>query len=293
MIYNDLLKESYVTGNVEYHEQLAPEAWIDDKLIPEVRYKLLKTALFFARSLEIPNFEVLDVVLAGSMANYNYTKYSDFDVHVVTRYSDLQCDDLAEAFYRARKTIWNDEHDIMIRGHEAELYVEDINQPPVSGGVYSILNGEWIKHPNHLTPEIDDGAINHKVKDLIKQIDVAIKTSNDPQDIKRIMDKLRKMRRSGLEKHGEFGVENLAFKILRNQGYIDRLHAAYIKQQDQELSLGENFNDGKHPGRKGLSQRMGIPKNATISQLEKHAKASGEEGRMARWQLNMRRGRNK
>ena len=57
--------------------------------------------------------------------------------------------------------------------------------------------------------------------------------------------------------------------------------------------LNENFNDGKNPGRKGLSQRVGIPKNATIAQLERYKGAPGEKGRMARWQLNMRRGRNK
>ena len=58
--------------------------------------------------------------------------------------------------------------------------------------------------------------------------------------------------------------------------------------------MDENFADGKKPGRKGLSKRVGIPKNATITQLEKIAKNStGEKRRMAQWQLNMRRGKNK
>ena len=55
----------------------------------------------------------------------------------------------------------------------------------------------------------------------------------------------------------------------------------------------ENFADGKKPGRKGLSQRVGIPKGATLTQLAKLAKAKGEKGRLARWQLNMRRGKKK
>ena len=55
----------------------------------------------------------------------------------------------------------------------------------------------------------------------------------------------------------------------------------------------ENFADGKKPGRKGISKRVGIPKGATLTQLSKLAKAKGEKGRMARWQLNMRRGRKK
>ena len=57
--------------------------------------------------------------------------------------------------------------------------------------------------------------------------------------------------------------------------------------------VDENFADGKNPDRKGLSQRLGIPKGATIAQLEKFAKSKGEKGRLARWQLNMRRGKKK
>ena len=56
----------------------------------------------------------------------------------------------------------------------------------------------------------------------------------------------------------------------------------------------ENFADGKKPGRKGLSKRVGIPKKASLSQLQKIASSStGERRRMAQWQLNMRRGKAK
>jgi predicted nucleotidyltransferase len=55
----------------------------------------------------------------------------------------------------------------------------------------------------------------------------------------------------------------------------------------------ENFKDGKGPGRPGDSQRHGIPKKASMSQLEKASHAKGRKGQLARWQLNMRRGRAK
>jgi hypothetical protein len=58
-------------------------------------------------------------------------------------------------------------------------------------------------------------------------------------------------------------------------------------------TTNENFADGKGPGRPGDSQRHGIPKGATIAQLEKAAKAPGRKGQLARWQLNMRRGKKK
>jgi predicted nucleotidyltransferase len=227
----------FVDSNIEYHKSLEPNVWRENKIAPLVRYKLLQTAKFFINYLDIPNFRVLDIVLTGSMANYNYTKYSDFDVHVVTRYSDLECDDLAEAFYRAKKEIWNNSHDIVIYNHDVELYVEDAEQPPVSEGIYSLLDNKWLNTPKYSPPDIDKGAVNHKVQDLIKQIDVAIETADDPEDLQRITDKLRHMRRSGLDKTGEFSVENLSYKVLRNQGYIDRLYQAHNHQQDQNLSL--------------------------------------------------------
>ena len=171
------------------------------------------------------------------MANYNWTKFSDFDLHVITNYSDLKCDNIAAEFYYAKKKIWNDDHDITIYGYDTELYVEDSKNPPVSEGVYSILNDKWIKNPAYSPPSINNKAVNAKVRDLINQIDTAINTADDPSDIKRISDKLGKMRRAGLADSGEFSTENLAFKILRNMKYIDRIHKAYNQKQDDQLNL--------------------------------------------------------
>jgi hypothetical protein len=227
----------FVKGNVAYNRQLSPVAWSGDELRLPVKVALLRAAKFFTDYLDIPDFRVIDVVLTGSMANYNYTKFSDFDLHVVTSYSDLDCDDLAEAFYRAKKSIWNDRHDITIGGHDVELYVEDVEQPPVSAGVYSLLQDRWLKRPEYNPPNIDDRAINLKVADLAKQIDVAVDRADDPADISRITDKLRRMRRSGLDTTGEFGVENLTYKILRNLGYLDKLETEFNKQQDQVISI--------------------------------------------------------
>ena len=229
--------QDFITATVQYHDTLSPVAWHNETLRTEVRDKLIEIAQIFVSYLEIPNFEILDIVLAGSMTNYNWTEFSDFDLHVVTRYSDLQCDDLAEAFYRAKKTIWNNEHDINIGEHEVELYVEDVENAPVSGGIYSIFKNEWLEKPAYEKPSVDSNSVTSKVHDLTVQIDKAIEDSNNPEDLKRITDKLRKMRRNGLDTHGEFGVENLTFKVLRNMGYIERLYDAYLHKQDQQLSM--------------------------------------------------------
>jgi Zn-dependent peptidase ImmA (M78 family) len=57
--------------------------------------------------------------------------------------------------------------------------------------------------------------------------------------------------------------------------------------------LDENFADGRGPGRPGDSQRHGIPKGATKAELEKASHAKGRKGQLARWQINMRRGKKK
>ena len=71
-----------------------------------------------------------------------------------------------------------------------------------------------------------------------------------------------------------------------------QLHSPQFIPFDEE-EVEENFADGKKPGRKGISKRVGIPEKPTLTQLAKLAKAKGEKGRMARWQLNMRRGKKK
>ena len=58
-------------------------------------------------------------------------------------------------------------------------------------------------------------------------------------------------------------------------------------------NVNENFADGKHPEDKGDSKRHGIPKHATLTQLDKISHQGGRKGQLAHWQANMRRGRAK
>lgn len=228
-------EELSTKGNVGYHKQLNPAAWENGALRREVRLRLLTIAKIFIKYLEIPNFKAEDIVLTGSMANFNWTKFSDFDLHIVTDYNALECDDLAEAFYNAKKRIWNDEHDITINGHEVEMYVEDSASPPVSQGIFSILKNEWISKPTYSPPKINDAAVSAKANALAQLISKSLDGNED--DLSTVIDKIYKMRQAGLDAHGEFSTENLAFKILRNQGYLDKLHRARTQAQDRRLSI--------------------------------------------------------
>ena len=77
----------------------------------------------------------------------------------------------------------------------------------------------------------------------------------------------------------------------RKKDLEDRMKQHYA--DDEQDFKGENFADGKGPGRPGDSQRHGIPKGASMAELEKASHAKGRKGQLARWQLNMRRGHKK
>jgi hypothetical protein len=224
---------------VSYHTQLFPKAWIGKKMRHRVRYRLLKIADFFIKNLDIPDLLVVDIVLTGSMANYNWTQYSDFDIHVITRFDTIACPDLAGTMFKSKKSLWNDQHNILVFGHEAELYVQDEKETHHSGGVYSLLRDKWITRPAYNPPDVDNAAVNHKVIDLENRINLVLDSDADSEHISNLTARLRKMRQAGLESGGEFSVENLAYKTLRNRGYIDRLYKVANQRQDRALSLGQ------------------------------------------------------
>lgn len=223
--------------NIQYHSELNPAVWDGWLMLPDVREQLIDIAQLFVDYLEMPEFEVDDVRLTGSMCNFNWTKYSDFDLHVVTDYRALQCNDVAEALYKAKKTIWNDRHDITIHGYDVELYIEDTARPPHSAGMFSVLNNRWISKPDFVNPKYDHDAVNTKVKNLIDLLQKTIRSADSPDDYQRAIDKIYSIRQSGLEAGGEFSTENLAFKVLRNMGWLDRLRDAHNKFIDQTYSL--------------------------------------------------------
>lgn len=225
-------------SSVKYHNELNPVAWDNKKMRPEVRERLLQIAQLFIAALHIPNFEARDIVLTGSMCNYNYTKYSDFDLHIIADYRVIDASfDIAEQLYNAKKEVWNDRHDITIGGYDVEMYVEDVNDPPHSQGVFSVQQNKWITTPVYNPPEIDKAAVFAKARMITQEIDRTIADANSGEDFARLKDKIKKMRQGGLEKGGEFSVDNLAFKVLRNTGAMARLYDAENQFTDRELSL--------------------------------------------------------
>ena len=219
---------------VKFHNKLNPKLWgSDEHLLPEVREKLLEIADYFQEFLGVDNLKVQDITISGSNAAYSYTRHSDIDLHLVV---DMPDDPVYQELFNAKKYEFNDSYNLKIAGVPVELYVQPADQTHVSQGIYSVKNGDWLQVPQRRRAKVDDSCVQHKTADLDARIHSAVK-SGDADAINRLWDKIKAMRQAGLEQNGEFGCENIAFKLLRNMGCIGRLKDAKNALRDRELSL--------------------------------------------------------
>lgn len=211
--------------------ELSPDVFIINdgsyKMIDMVRDKLLSVSDQFIDFLGV-DFFVHDVVLTGSIANYNWSEYSDVDLHIIIDYDESGHNkELLKEYFDAKKEVWNSTHHIMVKKYIVEIYVQDVSEPHVSSGVYSILNNKWIVEPQKDKHKIDDHMILSKGDEYMESIDTLIskkeKGEDVSSDIKSLKDKLKRFRQSGLKDGGEFSYENLTFKLLRRNGYIAKL----------------------------------------------------------------------
>jgi hypothetical protein len=224
---------------IKFNNKLNPKLWAaDEHLHPEVRDQLLKIADDFREFLGVDNLQVKDVTISGSNAAYTYTPYSDVDLHLVVDLPEADNNEVYRELFDAKKYQYNNQHNFKIGPYDIELYVENANKPPHSQGIYSLVHNKWIDVPKRRHPKLDDISIRSKYEDLSHRIEQAVE-SNDFETISTLATKIKNMRQAGLDKHGEFASENLAYKALRNQGLIDKLYTARNAAKDQALSIKE------------------------------------------------------
>ena len=229
-------------------DELNPKIWDkEQKMKPEVKKTLLKIADDYFESLDLPGVDIEDVTMTGSLANYNWSKYSDVDLHIVIDYDDLPMErDLVQDFLKSKSSNWNKEHDVKIYGYDVELYVQDINEPHHSTGVYSILNNEWNIEPEKKKISFSDKSVKDKANRLMDRVEEIYDEMDDvgnEETVKRVdklTEKIKKMRQSGLESGGEFSVENIVFKVLRRNGMLDRLYDIKTVAYDKSVTLESN-----------------------------------------------------
>ena len=222
---------------VNFHDELNPRLWKGDRLQSDVRVALMRIANNFKDFLGVDMFDVVDITVSGSNAAFTYTPHSDIDLHLVVMIPDEHESELKELF-TAKKYQYNDQHDIKIRGYDVELYVQDAEDAHHSMGIYSVLHDRWVKEPKRQRAQVDDIEVQEKYRCVKHRINQAIVSDNHDSVVK-LWTAIKQMRSTGLASGGEFSPENLAFKILRADGSLEKLRKHMGSLEDQGLSLTE------------------------------------------------------
>lgn len=250
-----------ILNSFHLKDELNPKIWVlpnerymsDPKgqvktMNPKVRTHLLEIAYDFIESLDV-DIIISDIIMTGSLANYNWSNYSDVDIHIIADYQQFpkNTQELYSDLFHLKKTVYGLKHNITIFGYDVELYVEDesIRKEVQSAGRYSVLMDEWVVIPSKEPVDIKISEIQEKAQKWMSIIDGVEETIQDEDIetakklIKKYSTKIRKFRECGLEKGGEYSDENLVFKILRRNGYLEKIKGMKDKLIDKKLSLKE------------------------------------------------------
>lgn len=225
----------------------------DDEINPRVRLQLLDIADDFIDFLGIRWIKEKDIVMTGSICNYNWSSYSDIDVHIIIDFSEVHANkELVREYVDAKKNEWNSEHVLLeIYGFNVEFYVEDIDDEPISGGRYSLEKNKWLKKPSIKNIETispnRDKRLKRAAADLInsiEEIENDINDTDDVQKLRELMDKvneltglIKSIRKEGLNKNGEFSFGNIVYKILRRTDNLDKIWKLKTALYDKINSL--------------------------------------------------------
>lgn len=233
---NEVEAEDVSLSSFKTKDELNDKFWINEKLNSRVREKLLDIADDFIDELSIPNLKPKDIVFTGSLANYNWSRYSDIDVHIIVSFKDIYKKvDLIDDYFKSKKEIWNQTHEsLKIYGYPVEISVENSDEPGVSSGVYSLIKNKWITEPTNF----DDAKLNEKyIKEFAAKVMTDIdkiesriskETSNSRleelgEKTMKIFKRLKNMRKEGLARSGEMASGNIIYKLLRRSNYLDKI----------------------------------------------------------------------
>lgn len=248
-IDTDLKIPKDVLNSFKIKDSLNPDFWENETLKPDIAKKIIKIAKDFFKGLDLsPNIKIKDVLFVGSLANYNWSKYSDVDIHVVVDFSDFNEDeDFIKKYFDAEKNLWNNKHDITINDYDVELYVQELKEKLESSAIYSVARNKWIVKPEKTKFKLDKKLVKRKVENIFHKLE-SIKHDFEDENYKGVIDKttkikdyIKQMRKSGLEKGGELSTENLIFKVLRRTDFMEILDNYKNKAYDLMSTINEDL----------------------------------------------------
>jgi hypothetical protein len=226
---------------------LEPQLWSSNgRLDPDVRINLLKIAKDFFDGLGLERGALVDVQFTGSLVSFAWSEHSDIDLHVILDFERIPADvDISERYFDAVKNLWNEQHRVLIKGYEVEVYVENVGSQHVSNGLYSLVKGAWLEIPTsdaeRSASDMDVMAKADKWMRMVESEVYAPFVEGDHESAmaaaKELSKRFKRWRKCGLSKQGIRSVENLAYKLLRRRGYIRSLGDLARLSYDALLSL--------------------------------------------------------
>lgn len=222
-------------------KKLNDKIWdYNNRVIPMVKEKLLMLSKKLAD--EVSNFaKVKHIYFTGSLATYHWTPESDIDLHIIVDILD-NCGDSITEYLDLLCKLFNKEHNIYIKGYKVEVNIKTEEKILKNKAVYDLLKDEWLSSPNVAIRDASDEQVINISKQYKDTIDDIISNGKDLQIAKKLKKEIKDLRKKGLESEdGEYSIENLVFKSLRNSGYISKLFNYYNSGEDSNLSL-EKFN---------------------------------------------------
>lgn len=219
--------------------ELVPNIWKPNgSLDSRVRLKLLDIADDFWKYVNLSWVKPKGIILTGSICNFNWSQYSDIDLHLIADFAEVdEKTEFVKDYLDMKKNEWNSEHDkLEIMGYPVELYVQDVGEMPKSNGIYDLEGNKWLKEPN--AKDIKQIGLNKfsikdrtaKIMTIIDDMHDALTSTDDCHEIEVIANdadylwkKIKDMRKNSLERNGENGNGNICYKYMRRVGYLDKL----------------------------------------------------------------------
>lgn len=281
------IKDKLDFSAFKVRDSLNGDIWnSDDEINEEVKDNLISIVEYYWDSLDL-GIPIIDITITGSLANYNWSRFSDIDLHIIINLDNFgEHNDLIKELLDSKTRTWNTQHDIKIKDFEVEIYLQPEGQPHHSTGVYSLLNDEWVKKPEKMVVNIDKANVRKKYNKLISHIDDIEKDLGTKKDyegiinrVESIKEKIKNMRKSGLESGGEFSIENIVFKLLRRNEIMTKLNDLEVNAYDDMMTidegeLTENYIRGLL--RIGLLEEKQIPGSAPNDEEEYEEEGYGD-----------------
>ena len=245
----------------------------DGMLKSRIRLRLLDIADDFVRSLKLNWVKPIDIVMTGSLSNYNWSEYSDVDVHIIYDFSKIyNKTEFVKDYFDAKKLDWNNSHDeLTIKGFPVEISVEDVKEPAKSSGVYSLEKNKWVEEPEELDDsDLDVSKIKKFCADKMNDMDMIFakmdkekdrqKLENLTKELESIYDELKGLRKKGLASSDmEMSEGNIIWKVIKHAGYIDKCWDYYDKVYDRRNTIDEAVSNGDMAKKTTAYLMIGMP----------------------------------